>query len=164
MFLTIQVDYPNEDTQNESRQSGAFLIPPALQINPVAQPRPRASLYSQPSSEWSGNTLQLPNNAPPSYYPSQPETPVTPAGEPLLPSHLKVHQFGSRFLPHTTYPMNALLPVLGDRLLLIGHDNGLSVLDIFPTGDPETSGPGDAQVRPIWEGEGCVNCALSFCS
>ena len=50
--------------------------------------------------------------------------------------------------------MNALLPLMGDRLLLIGHDNGLSVLDMFPSGDPSTSSPADAKVRPIWEGEG----------
>lgn len=42
---------------------------------------------------------------------------------------------------------------MGDRLILIGHDNGLSVIDMFPSGDPETSGPGEAVVRPIWESE-----------
>ncbi|OCB87544.1 hypothetical protein A7U60_g5449 [Sanghuangporus baumii] len=124
------------------------------------QPSAPASVYSQ-DSQWSGYTgSQIPNNEPPSYYPSQPEPPVTHAGEPLLPSHLKAHQFGSRFLPHTTFPMNTLLPLMGDRLLLIGHDNGLSVLDMFPSGDPETSSPADAQIRHIWEGEGAYQLEL----
>lgn len=58
--------------------------------------------------------------------------------------------------------MNALLPLMGDRLLLIGHDNGLSVLDMFPSGDPETSSPADAQVRHIWEGEGYVTTTFIY--
>ncbi|EJD01378.1 uncharacterized protein FOMMEDRAFT_111155 [Fomitiporia mediterranea MF3/22] len=132
-----------------------------LRPEPVVHLQPPASIYSQ-DSHWSAPTLLIPNAKPPSYYPSrpQPETPVPASGEPLLPSHLKVFQFGSRFLPHTTYPMNALLPLLGDRLLLIGHDNGLSVLDMFPSGDPETSSPADAQVRHIWEGEGVYQLEL----
>ena len=80
-------------------------------------------------------------------------TPILPTSEAILPSHLRLYNFGSRFLPHTTWPINALLPLMGDRLILIGHDNGLSVIDMFPSGDPETSGPGEAVVRPIWEGE-----------
>ena len=86
--------------------------------------------------------------------PSPTGLPLVPSGEPVLPSHVKVHQFGSRFLPHTTYPLNALLPLMNDRLLLIGHDNGLSVLDMCASGSPGTSSTADAQVRPIWEGEG----------
>ena len=117
----------------------------------IPQLHPSASY----ASFWSGNTAQATSLEPPSYYPPRPEPPlVLPAGQPLLPSHLKVHQFGSRFLPHTTSPMNALLPLMGDRLLLIGHDKGLSVLDMFPSDDPSTSSPADAQVHPIWEGEG----------
>jgi hypothetical protein len=45
-----------------------------------------------------------------------------------------------------------------DRLLLIGHDEGLSVLDMYPqdwndSGGIDLKGPEDAAVRPIWEGE-----------
>lgn len=109
------------------------------------------SMHSQPS----GTDIQNPIHQPPSYSPSEPETPsILPQGEPLPPSHLKLYNFGSRFLPHTTFPIRALLPLMGDRLLLIGHDAGLSVIDMFPTGDPETSSPADAQVKTIWEGEG----------
>ena len=81
-------------------------------------------------------------------------TPILPTSESISPSHAKLYNFGSRFLPYATSPINALLPLMGDRLLLIGHGNGLSVMDMFPSGDPETSGPGEALVRPIWEGEG----------
>ena len=52
----------------------------------------------------------------------------------------------------------ALLPLNNHHLLLIGHDNGLSVLDMFPNDwneDNETEkGPSDAEAKVIWEGEG----------
>ncbi|KAI5123406.1 hypothetical protein M0805_006112 [Coniferiporia weirii] len=111
-------------------------------------------------SLWSGNPIQSSITEPPLYPRDEPETPIPATGESLLPSHLKLHHFGSRFLPHTAWPINALLPLMGDRLLLIGHDNGLSVLDMFPSGDPTTSGPADAQVRTIWEGEGVYQLQL----
>ena len=43
-------------------------------------------------------------------------------------------------------------------MLLVGHDDGLSVLDMFPqerteNGDTAMSGPGDAHCWPVWEGE-----------
>ena len=72
-----------------------------------------------------------------------------------------LHNFGSRFLPHTTSQIRTVLPLMGDRYLLIGHDEGLSVLDMVPSGNPETSGPADAEVRAIWEGEGYVFTMLS---
>lgn len=88
-------------------------------------------------------------------------TPAPPASlipDVLSPTHLKVYQFGSRFLPHATAPIRCLLPLLNDRLLLIGHDNGLSVMDMFPVEWDEhglsEKGPADAEVRPVWEGEG----------
>jgi len=50
-----------------------------------------------------------------------------------------------------------VLPLLADRLILIGHDDGLSVLNMFPkewTDDGlSDSGPAGAQARVIWEGE-----------
>lgn len=47
---------------------------------------------------------------------------------------------------------------MNDRLLLIGHDEGLSVLDMFPqewteTGNITTKGPDEANARLMWEGE-----------
>ena len=82
------------------------------------------------------------------------------AGESLRPAHLALHQLGSRFLPHTTSPIRALLPLLGDRLLLVGHDDGLSVLNMFPQEltdvGLQTRGPGEAEAHPIWKGEGSM--------
>ena len=78
--------------------------------------------------------------------------------ESLSPTHLSLNQFGSRFLSHTPAPIRALLPLLGDKLLLIGHDKGLSVLDMFPREwtdyGLQQKGPGEAQAYLIWEGEG----------
>lgn len=88
-------------------------------------------------------------------YPPPPQTLIP---EPLEPSHLKLYNFGSRFLPHTTSPIRCLLPLNNHHLLLIGHDDGLSVLDMFPSDwneDNETEkGPSDAEAKVIWEGEG----------
>ncbi|KAI0306955.1 hypothetical protein B0F90DRAFT_1683794 [Multifurca ochricompacta] len=93
------------------------------------------------------------------YDPSQPVV-----GESLRPAHLGLHQLGSRFLPHATSPIRALLPLLGDRLLLIGHDTGLSVLNMFPQEWTEvglqTRGPGEAQAHPIWTGESVFQMSL----
>ncbi len=87
------------------------------------------------------------------YDPSQPVV-----GESLRPVHLGLHQLGSRFLPHSTSPIRALLPLLGDRLLLIGHDDGLSVLNMFPQewtdAGVQMRGPGEAVAHAIWTGVG----------
>jgi hypothetical protein len=77
----------------------------------------------------------------------------------LDPTHLQTTQFGSRFLPHTVSPIRCLLPLSSDRLLVVGHDDGLSVLNMFPNetteeGDVVQKGPDEAQARLIWEGEG----------
>ncbi|CAL1700203.1 unnamed protein product [Somion occarium] len=89
----------------------------------------------------------------------QKHLPPTPSvGESLSPTHLELHSFGSRFLPHTTAPIRCLLPILGDRILLIGHDDGLSVMDMYPNEWGErgliAKGPNDAAAHPIWNGEG----------
>jgi hypothetical protein len=96
------------------------------------------------------------------YDPSQPVV-----GESLRPAHLALHQLGSRFLPHTTSPIRALLPLLGDRLLLIGHDDGLSVLNMFPQEWTEaglqTRGPAEASAHPIWTGEWSLVFKHQYC-
>ncbi|KAI9467238.1 hypothetical protein BJY52DRAFT_56697 [Lactarius psammicola] len=85
-------------------------------------------------------------------------------GESLQPAHLGLHHLGSRFLPHSTFQIRALLPLLGDRLLLIGHDDGLSVLNMFPQewtdAGLQTRGPGEAHAHPIWTGEGVFQMSL----
>ncbi|KAF7335275.1 hypothetical protein MSAN_02338200 [Mycena sanguinolenta] len=97
---------------------------------------------------------------PPTARPEQPLPPLPPVSTVLRPTHLKMHHFGSRFLPHTTTPIRCLLPLQADRLLLLGHDEGLSVLDMYPqdwndSGGLDLKGPEEAVVRTIWEGE-CV--------
>lgn len=96
--------------------------------------------------------VQEPNSEPTSI------TPPAFASHDILPTHLKMNQFGSRFLPHTTSQIRCVLPLVAERLLLIGHDEGLSVLDIFPqewteNGEIAVKGPDEAQARAIWRGE-----------
>jgi hypothetical protein len=76
-----------------------------------------------------------------------------------------MHHFGSRFLPHSTAPIRCLLPLQADRLLLVGHDEGLSVLDMYPqewndNGGIDLKGPEDATVRAIWEGESVFQMSI----
>lgn len=93
--------------------------------------------------------------------PPEADTPLPSIGEILSPTRLSVHYFGSRFLPHTTAPIRCLLPILHNSLLLLGHDDGLSVLNMFPREWTEEGlverGPNDAEVYHIWKGEGCVS-------
>lgn len=103
---------------------------------------------------------------------SSPFIPFTPSppfsvhfvSQRISPSHLKISHFGSRFLPHTTSPIRCLLPLKSDRLLLIGHDEGLSILNMFPEEITEAGillkGPDEAQVRQIWQGERRVFCSI----
>ncbi|KAH9938111.1 uncharacterized protein B0H18DRAFT_1080888 [Fomitopsis serialis] len=118
-------------------------------------PTPRLHIETDLSASGSSSTT-LPPNKTPSLLP-EPSPPVTLIPEILSPSRLKLYQFGSRFLPHTTTAIRCLLPLLNDQILLIGHERGLSVLDMFPrewSDDGLTEkGPTDAEVRPIWEGE-----------
>ncbi|KAG2073578.1 hypothetical protein BDR04DRAFT_1094494 [Suillus decipiens] len=91
--------------------------------------------------------------------------------EHLFPTHLSIYHFGSRFLPHSTAPIRCILPLQHDRLLLIGTDVGLSVLNMFPAKwADETSpdgvtgliqkGPADAQARVMWTGEAVHQLSL----
>jgi hypothetical protein len=54
-----------------------------------------------------------------------------------------------------------MLPVPSESLLLLGTDDGLSVLNLFPsewTDEGLTQhGPSDAYARVIWIGEGCAS-------
>jgi hypothetical protein len=56
-----------------------------------------------------------------------------------------------------------------ERLLLIGHDEGLSVLDFFPqewseAGGIDVKSPDEAHTKLIWEGEGYGISFLVFFS
>ena len=90
--------------------------------------------------------------------PSPPLPPLPPVSQRLSPTHLQINHFGSRFLPHTTSPIRCLLPLESDRILLIGHDEVLSVLDMFPqeltdTGGVTLKGPDEAHSRLVWQGD-----------
>jgi hypothetical protein len=79
-------------------------------------------------------------------------------GERLAPCHLSRFTFGSRFLPHSRSHINAILPIMNDRFILMGGPSGLSVLDVLPRlhGDEAMSAVGglsDAKKKDIWEGE-----------
>ncbi|KAF9025885.1 hypothetical protein BDZ89DRAFT_1102201 [Hymenopellis radicata] len=120
------------------------------------------------------NGLQIRTEDLDNYYAPPPDTPLQPSPLPSLtsithrlrPSHLKITHFGSRFLPHSTSPIRCLLPLLGGKLLLIGHDEGLSVLDTYPQEWSETDagiklqGPEEAVSRPIWFGESVYQMSL----
>lgn len=76
----------------------------------------------------------------------------------LRPSHVKLNHFGSRFLPHTLTRVRCLLPLVQDSMLLVGHDGGLSVVDMFPQEKAEDGstifkGPNEAVTKPMWVGE-----------
>lgn len=111
------------------------------------------------------HTTELPSRPFVSRTPSPPLSPIPFVSQRLSPTHLKISHFGSRFLPHTTSPIRCLLPIECDRLLLIGHDEGLSVLNMFPqewteNGVLSIKGPDEAQSRLIWQGERFARCPL----
>ncbi|KAH8834522.1 hypothetical protein DL96DRAFT_1694545 [Flagelloscypha sp. PMI_526] len=93
--------------------------------------------------------------------PEPEETPLPPVpiiSKTIRPTHLKINHFGSRFLPHCTSQIRCILPLLANRLILIGSDDGLSVLDMYPQdwtdgGHIAVKGPDEAQARVIWTGE-----------
>ncbi|KAJ3998024.1 hypothetical protein F5050DRAFT_1806306 [Lentinula boryana] len=95
---------------------------------------------------------------------SPPLPPLPSVSLKLQPTHLRMHQFGSRFLPHTTSPIRCVLSIMEGKLLLIGHDEGLSVLDMYPRSESaagiSVKGPEEAQARSIWTGEGVFQMSL----
>ncbi|KAJ7181607.1 hypothetical protein C8R43DRAFT_969634 [Mycena crocata] len=125
-------------------------------------PEPPTPTVASLSIQTSGLRLSTMSEPPP----ESPPLPPLPAVSTLLrPTHLKMNHFGSRFLPHSTVPIRCLLPLLSDRLLLIGHDEGLSVMDMYPqdwndAGGIDLKGPEDAKVRAIWEGESVYQMSI----
>ena len=118
-------------------------------------PPPPPLLISPPSA--SGNGLRrtqtvLSSSSPPVCEPKSAS--YTTLGQALPPSHLRLHSFGSRFLPHSALPILTLLPLFNDTKLLIGHTNGLSVLDMHPDAPSSELGSQEPRRRDIWHGEG----------
>ncbi|KZS97791.1 hypothetical protein SISNIDRAFT_481679 [Sistotremastrum niveocremeum HHB9708] len=103
---------------------------------------------------------------PPAYVGNNTENPSSPIslGQRLAPSHIDLYTFGSRFLPHSTNPIYALLPFMNDQYLLLGSQDGLSMLEMFPTeavnGLHFTKGPSEACRRSIWTGEGVYQLSV----
>ncbi|KAG8218907.1 hypothetical protein J3R82DRAFT_4588 [Butyriboletus roseoflavus] len=155
----IQVDAANTSSAHDgsySNQSRVATTPLRIRIDHDLPDLPASSQPNQGISDLESAVSALPSDP---LSQSQQDLQGT-ACETLLPSHLQLHQFGSRFLPHTTSPIRCILPINRDRLLLIGTDNGLSVLDMYPmewASDGNTgiiqNGPGDAQARVVWTGE-----------
>ncbi|KIP04906.1 hypothetical protein PHLGIDRAFT_177949 [Phlebiopsis gigantea 11061_1 CR5-6] len=129
--------------------------PPADFAGPSNSNRPGLALHIQ-------TDIGVPDT-PPGLLP-EPDGPQPSVGEVLSPTRLQLHQFGSRFLPHTSSPIRCLLPVLGDNMLLIGHDDGLSVLNMFPKewSDEglDEKGPNEAEAHHILKGEGFYQMTL----
>lgn len=86
-------------------------------------------------------------------------------GERIPRSHASIHNFGSRFIPHATSTIHTILPIMTEHLLLLGTDEGLSILDLLP-GQRGLAPPSigsslaDANARPIWRGEAVYQLAL----
>ncbi|KAJ7167806.1 hypothetical protein C8R46DRAFT_950927 [Mycena filopes] len=150
-YLTIT---PEERTRRRERGWGNEEMD-ALDPEPQTPTVARLSVQT--------NNLRLSTLSEP---PASPPLPPLPAvSTPLLPSHLKLHHFGSRFLPHSTTPIRCLLPLQGERMLLLGTDEGLAVLDMYPQewddkGGIEMKGPEDAAVRAIWMGESVFQMSI----
>lgn len=146
-FLTPTIQEP-QFLQHHSRSSTPLHIRINAELPAPPSPSPSETLLdSSPSEPSLEPSLHIPE-------------------EHLSPTHLSIYHFGSRFLPHSSVPIRCILPLHRDRLLLIGTDTGLSVLNMFPEKwADETSGgtgliqkgPADAQARVIWTGEAYVD-------
>ncbi|KAG7097401.1 hypothetical protein E1B28_004751 [Marasmius oreades] len=150
--------YPGEEISSNSN------IP--VVTNEPPTPGPTATLTIQ-TNNWSlSETDSYSSHSYLQQTPSpRPLPPLPSVSNQLRPTHLNMHSFGSRFLPHSKSRIRCLLPLLGDRILLIGHDNGLSVLDIFPrewtdSGGISLKGPDEAHALPIWNGESVFQMSL----
>lgn len=159
----IQVDAPNTPSASGGLHSGQSRITTTqlrIRIDRDLPDLPAASSQHNQDIPHSESAVSVSPTDPLSQ--SQRDLQGT-ASETILPSHLQLHQFGSRFLPHTSSPIRCILPINRDHLLLIGTDNGISVLDMYPmewASDGNSGiiqkGPGDAQARVMWTGEACV--------
>ncbi|RXW25804.1 hypothetical protein EST38_g31 [Candolleomyces aberdarensis] len=139
------------DLPEPEETSQSTIPPPILYTGTPAAPSGVDSLHIQ-----TGNLSINESYSPRPLTPCELQLPFV--SQAIPPSHLKINQFGSRFLPHATSPIRCILPLLADRLVLIGHDEGLSVLDMFPqdwtdSGDISVKQPNEALSYPIWKGE-----------
>ena len=131
-----------------------FTLQVDTQVPPTPPPTsPEPPLPDPPDGRLSRTLTVLSNSSPDESPRLQPTSHIT-TGEALPPSHLTLHTFGSRFLPHSELPILSFLPLFDDEKLLIGHMDGLTLLDMAPE---ETSSELDLKEprrRDVWHGEG----------
>lgn len=90
--------------------------------------------------------------------------------ERLGPTSLSIYRFGSRFLPHSVAPIRSLIPLMDDRLLIIGSSEGAAVLDIFPENESLSADNNSALLhalegakrKDMWTGERFVSLLLQL--
>lgn len=138
--------------------------PPAAELEPsyqanTIQPQPPPNLGDAPAYTPARNPSVI--SVARTFASTNSPTAPLAVGQSLEPCQLALQNFGSRFLPHSKTPITAALPLMGDRYLLIGHEEGLDVLDMMPE-DSYEGNPRDARTRAVWRGERRV--MLTVCS
>ncbi|KDQ20517.1 hypothetical protein BOTBODRAFT_169263 [Botryobasidium botryosum FD-172 SS1] len=146
------LDAPQSPSGQRSREGSLTIETNVFPPTPTAESGPPDRRLALPPS-YSATTMPKP----------------TPVGEDMSPCHLSIHQFGSRFISHSSSPINTILPILSDKLILIGTREGLFVLDVLPSlhggGQGFRLGQNaglldDARPRQIWSGEGVWQLAI----
>ncbi|TEB30024.1 hypothetical protein FA13DRAFT_1792510 [Coprinellus micaceus] len=147
------------ELRDDGESSQVVTQPPPILYTTTSEPSPHShqhgpenSLHIQTSNlsinDFGGNSPRA----------SLSDIPLPFVSQAIQPTHLKINHFGSRFLPHATSQIRCILPLLSHRLLLVGHDEGLSVMDMFPqdwtgNGDISVKQPNEAQSYLVWRGE-----------
>ncbi|KAG8829539.1 hypothetical protein FRC17_006423 [Serendipita sp. 399] len=118
-------------------------------------------LHRQRQRGW-GESLDtnFTDQAPPSVAPLGSPMSAQLSAQRIGDTNLSLYEFGSRFIPHSSYPVRSLVPILDDRYLLLGGPDGLGFLDIFPE-NQLIAADSDSIVHPlegakrrdIWTGE-----------
>ncbi|KAF8314699.1 hypothetical protein DL93DRAFT_2198497 [Clavulina sp. PMI_390] len=138
----------------------------SLSVPPPPPPISAAPSSFQPQPNYSET---LPSSIPYTEYEDTPLKRLS-VGERIPQSHVSIHHFGSRFIPHADCQIHAVLPVMADRYLLLGTDDGLAVLDLLPSlhggatghnaGRGHLMNLGDAKPRKLWVGESIYQLSL----
>ncbi|KAF8592580.1 hypothetical protein K439DRAFT_1625928 [Ramaria rubella] len=127
--------------------------------SPPPSPQPLLTPLT-PNSNLTRTQTVLSNSAPNADPAQEPSALYITVGQALPPTHLKLRSFGSRFLPHSEEPILSLLPLFGDKKLLIGRTNGLSVLDMESQAPLSEVALKEPRRRDVWHGEGVYQMAL----
>jgi hypothetical protein len=138
----------------------AFLSHSLVQFD-VHSASPDNNLTPTPDSLQFDLSTPAPAPAPPTYSDyTAPPLPKPYTGTLIEPTRLSLYNFGSRFLPHSKSPIHTLLPIMQDRFLLIGTQDGLSMIDTAPSIIDQNAnlveGINGAIQRDLWKGERCA--------